>query len=112
MTRLRINTPSRLHFGLLGWGPQVPRQFGGVGLMLERPGLEIVAETAPTWEADGPLADRALDVAVLGALVGVPLGTYFLSRPEQVSFVAVDVAEAVAGIEDPIGVADRGFCFP
>src|SRR4051794_16241215 len=29
-----------------------------------------------------------------------PLGTHFLSRSEQVSFVAVDVAEAVTGIED------------
>ena len=54
MTRLlRILTPSRLHFGLLGWGPQAPRQFGGVGLMVERPGLEIVAEALVPPEMGG-----------------------------------------------------------
>src|SRR3954447_9986273 len=55
---IRIRTPSRLHFGLLGWGPQAVRQFGGVGLMIEDPGLELVGETAAGWTFDGPLAPR------------------------------------------------------
>jgi beta-ribofuranosylaminobenzene 5'-phosphate synthase len=63
MTRLRIRTPSRLHFGLLGWGPHAPRQFGGVGLMIDAPGIELAAEPAPRWSAEGPLAPRALQVA-------------------------------------------------
>lgn len=63
MTRSRITTPSRLHFGLLGWGPDAPRQFGGVGLMIEAPGIEIEAEPSSVWKADGPLAGRILDVA-------------------------------------------------
>src|SRR4051794_19910100 len=63
MTRLRIQTPSRLHFGLLGWGPQAPRQFGGVGLMIDAPGLELIAEPSSDWHAEGPLAARALQVA-------------------------------------------------
>ena len=58
MTPLRIRTPSRLHFGLLGWGPRRARQFGGVGLMIEAPGLELTAEPAPDWSFAGPLADR------------------------------------------------------
>ena len=63
MTRLRVRTPSRLHFGLLGWGPHAPRQFGGVGLMIEKPGLEILVETAARWEAtarwpSGPWTSR------------------------------------------------------
>jgi beta-RFAP synthase len=58
MTRLRIRTASRLHFGLLGWGPQAARQFGGVGLMIESPGIEIVAEPARQWSFEGFLADR------------------------------------------------------
>jgi beta-RFAP synthase len=61
--RIRIQTPSRLHFGLLAWGPQSPRLFGGVGLMIEAPRLELWAEPAPQWNADGPLARRVLDVA-------------------------------------------------
>ncbi len=63
MTRLQTTTPSRLHFGLLSWGPDAPRQYGGVGLMIERPGLELTAEPAESWKADGPLADRVLRVA-------------------------------------------------
>jgi beta-RFAP synthase len=58
MTRLRIRTASRLHFGLLGWGPHVRRQFGGVGLMIEDPGLELLAEPADRFHAEGPLAGR------------------------------------------------------
>jgi beta-ribofuranosylaminobenzene 5'-phosphate synthase len=56
--RLHVRTPSRLHFGLLGWGPQVARQFGGVGLMIDSPGIELTAEPAPHWIAEGRLASR------------------------------------------------------
>ncbi len=58
MTHLRIGTASRLHFGLLGWGPHVPRQFGGVGLMVADPGIELTAAPAARWSVTGPLADR------------------------------------------------------
>jgi beta-RFAP synthase len=71
---IRIRTPSRLHFGLLsipfedagGWTNQeghatLPRRhFGGVGLMIERPGIELTLEAAKVWSADGSLAERAL----------------------------------------------------
>jgi beta-ribofuranosylaminobenzene 5'-phosphate synthase len=60
--RLRIVTPSRLHFGLLAWGDGYPRQFGSVGLMIETPGLAIRARPSKSWSADGPLAERALGV--------------------------------------------------
>jgi beta-ribofuranosylaminobenzene 5'-phosphate synthase len=56
--RMRIRTPSRLHFGLLGWGPQAGRQFGGVGLMIDSPGLELVVEPASSWIVEGPRAPR------------------------------------------------------
>jgi beta-ribofuranosylaminobenzene 5'-phosphate synthase len=58
MTGIRIQTPSRLHFGLLGWGPLARRQFGGVGLMIGAPGIELIAEPAPSWNVEGPLAIR------------------------------------------------------
>jgi beta-RFAP synthase len=74
---IRMRTPSRLHFGLLSlpaeglstWPNQegnatLPRRhFGGVGLMIERPGIELTLEPAQAWSADGPLAERALAVA-------------------------------------------------
>jgi beta-ribofuranosylaminobenzene 5'-phosphate synthase len=69
----RVWTPSRLHFGLLGFavdgeawpdrrGARVlaARRFGGVGLMVERPGLRLATTHAKTWSAEGPLAERAL----------------------------------------------------
>lgn len=58
--RIRIIAPSRLHFGLLSWGDESPRQFGSVGLMIESPGLEAEIRPSETWSAEGPLAERAL----------------------------------------------------
>ena len=55
---IRIRTPSRLHFGLLGWGFQRSRQFGGVGLMIDAPGIEVVIEPATSWIVDGALSSR------------------------------------------------------
>lgn len=73
MTRLRIQTSSRLHFGLLGWGPQVSRQFGGVGLMVDAPGIVLSAEPATAWSAEGPLSGRVLQVVERIALAEVAL---------------------------------------
>ena len=61
-SRVRIVAPSRLHFGLLAWGDRHPRQFGGVGLMIEAPGLKAEVRPSSTWSAEGPLADRAASV--------------------------------------------------
>lgn len=73
----RVTAPSRLHFGLLSlpaagrdrWPgidgrPGLPvRHFGGVGLVVDRPGLSVRIEPADDWAATGPLADRALGFA-------------------------------------------------
>lgn len=76
---IRVSAPSRLHFGpfsLPAAGPSAPpwpdrdgqpnlpgRSFGGVGLMVQRPGIVVTAAAAPAWSADGPLAARALAYA-------------------------------------------------
>jgi predicted sugar kinase len=65
MAQFRIQTGSRLHFGLLAYGPHSERQFGGLGLMIDRPGIELTATSADTWSAEGPLAPRVLDVCRL-----------------------------------------------
>lgn len=54
--KLRIQSPSRLHFGLFGWGPHALRQFGGFGLMIDAPSLDISAQVAPHDTIDGPFA--------------------------------------------------------
>lgn len=67
---IRVRVPSRLHFGLLSLTDQPeaesavpPRRFGGVGLMVEAPGLVLTAEPTDRWSAQGPLAERALAAA-------------------------------------------------
>jgi beta-ribofuranosylaminobenzene 5'-phosphate synthase len=74
---IRVRANSRLHFGLLSlptedgtaWPdlqgePAIPtRQFGGVGLMVRDPGIQIALRPAATWSAEGPLAERALALA-------------------------------------------------
>src|SRR5205823_4115152 len=73
----RIRTGSRLHFGLFSvpsevagpWlnqegQPTLPRRnFGGVGLMIDKPGLDLSVERAADWSAEGPLSERALRFA-------------------------------------------------
>jgi len=68
---IHVKAYSRLHFGFLNPLGRVPaeletpagRCFGGVGLMIARPDLLLCAEPAPTWSAEGPLAERALAFA-------------------------------------------------
>jgi beta-ribofuranosylaminobenzene 5'-phosphate synthase len=72
---IRVRAPSRLHFGLLSFPVEascpdpldpvaVPaRHFGGVGLMVQAPGMRITVRPASAWSAEGPLAGRALDYA-------------------------------------------------
>jgi beta-ribofuranosylaminobenzene 5'-phosphate synthase len=60
---IRVRTGSRLHFGLLNPAAGSGRRFGGVGLMVEAPGLCVRATPAGEWSADGPLAGRALAFA-------------------------------------------------
>jgi beta-ribofuranosylaminobenzene 5'-phosphate synthase len=64
----RVTAPSRLHFGLLSLPGDdtapVQRQFGGVGLMVDRPGLCVRVEAANEWSMAGiPSKHRALSFA-------------------------------------------------
>lgn len=65
-SRLLLRTPSRLHFGLLGWGPGAKRQFGGLGLMIRSPDIEMTVEPATTQRVEGPLSERV--ERILGTL--------------------------------------------
>ena len=74
---IRVQAPSRLHFGLLslstedrwpdreGQGTLLGRRFGGVGLMVQSPGVCLSAVPADRWEASGALADRVRKAALL-----------------------------------------------
>ncbi|MCC6580087.1 MAG: beta-RFAP synthase [Phycisphaeraceae bacterium] len=58
-----VRAPSRLHFGLLALDPTLPRQFGGVGLMVRKPDVLVRLQPAKSWTATGRMADRALEYA-------------------------------------------------
>lgn len=59
---VHVFAPSRLHFGLLspGWGA---RRYGGVGAMVDAPGLRLTVRPASSLTAEGPLASRAVTFA-------------------------------------------------
>jgi beta-RFAP synthase len=74
---VRVCAPSRLHFGLLVlpsgnqpvcWpdldgNPNIPtRHFGGVGLMVQAPGVQITAQPSQKWAVIGPGAPRVFAV--------------------------------------------------
>ena len=76
---IRVEAASRLHWGLLSLPGPAPdaaawldsegqhtiaaRHFGGVGLMVEHPGIALTVAPAPDWSASGPCAERALAFA-------------------------------------------------
>lgn len=63
-----VTTPSRLHFGMFSFGRAEVRQFGGVGVMIARPGLHLRIAPAAEFATRGLLADRT--AAVVDRLLG------------------------------------------
>jgi len=55
---VEVNAPSRLHFGLMSFGYASGRQYGGVGAMIDRPGLRLRISNAEHFDAEGPHAER------------------------------------------------------
>ncbi len=65
---VQVTAPSRLHFGLLSLPSAsglsgLRRHFGGVGLMVQKPGVQVTVRPAAAWSAAGPQAARALTFA-------------------------------------------------
>ena len=54
---VHVTAPSRLHFGLWSLANSSGRQFGGVGAMIDKPGLRLTIEEGDG--VTGPLAARA-----------------------------------------------------
>jgi beta-ribofuranosylaminobenzene 5'-phosphate synthase len=52
-----VSTPSRLHFGMLSFGQPGQRQYGGLGLMIDRPRTELRIAPAAVFETQGPTAE-------------------------------------------------------
>lgn len=75
MTAVFVEAPARLHFGVLDLRGDLGRRFGGIGAAASQPSLLLEAARAPTLEAHGPDAERALTLARrFAAYHGRPLG--------------------------------------
>lgn len=61
---VRVETGSRLHWGLWAWGDVPHRAFGGIGMMIDSPSLRLSVRPAEHGVAVGPGAERALQTAV------------------------------------------------
>jgi beta-RFAP synthase len=80
MKALRIVTPVRLHFGLLGWGPHAARQFGGFGLMVDEPGFRVSAHAHSHDEIIGHAHDREA-IGVLRETIRARLKSFGFELP-------------------------------
>ncbi|MBN1851754.1 MAG: hypothetical protein JW829_03490 [Pirellulales bacterium] len=55
---IHIQAPSRIHYGMLSFGHGGRRQYGGVGLMVNEPRLELTIQPAGELSISGPLSKR------------------------------------------------------
>lgn len=60
---VEVRTPARVHLGMLSFGQPEGRSFGGVGVMLDRPGVHLRMRPAARYEGRGLHAERALQFA-------------------------------------------------
>lgn len=60
---VEVHAPTRLHFGLVSFGGQARRGFGGIGAMVAPPQLRVRVSAAQQFTVHGPLAERAARVA-------------------------------------------------
>lgn len=60
MTRtVHVAAPCRLHFGMFAFGRSSEPQWGGVGVMVEPPTIQVFVREAASFSVDGMLAGRA-----------------------------------------------------
>jgi len=62
-SRVFVEAPARLHFGVLDLRGDLGRRFGGIGAAVPAPSLLLEARPASALEAEGPDAARALEFA-------------------------------------------------
>ena len=77
MGTIEIRAASRLHFGLLAPSQGHVRRFGGIGVMIETPFVELSLTPADHFTVVGPGRDRVLNFAET-----------WMSASEQVSLPA------------------------
>lgn len=61
--RIRVKTPSRLHFGIVDLSGSLGRSYGALGLAIDEPGYEIVAERSEKFGIEGEDKKRVREIA-------------------------------------------------
>jgi len=56
---IHVRTPCRLHFGMFSFGHADKPQFGGVGVMVDPPAVEIAITPAERFSVSGSHRERA-----------------------------------------------------
>ncbi|MBY0456077.1 MAG: hypothetical protein K2V38_01935 [Gemmataceae bacterium] len=103
---IRVVAPSRLHFGLFhvpAGGAVEPgvRAFGGVGLMIDHPGVVVTLREAEASRFEGTLASRA-QVFAMRFLLGLPEDR---RRPFQVLVERCPPEHTGLGVGTQLGLA-------
>jgi len=60
---VEVRTPTRLHLGMLSFGDPQVRSYGGIGVMVDRPFVQVRLRRADAFVGRGPLAERAVQFA-------------------------------------------------
>ena len=64
MSRIvEVSAAARLHFGLLSFGRKDGRQFGGAGVMIDHPRVNLTITESDQFAAQGPSVDRVSEFA-------------------------------------------------
>jgi beta-ribofuranosylaminobenzene 5'-phosphate synthase len=88
VTRIvHVSTPSRLHFGLLRLHESSDRSFGGFGMMIDRPRVELTIAPAHDWSVSGIATNREISFA--------QKVVQSLSPPEPIRALAIHVESVV-----------------
>jgi beta-ribofuranosylaminobenzene 5'-phosphate synthase len=88
MSRVHVSTPSRLHFGLLRLHETEGRSFGGLGMMIDRPRVELTITPALDWSVSGVATNREIQFAQR-ALESLPAAS------TQISALSIHVASTI-----------------
>ena len=82
---VHVHAPSRLHFGMFSFGYIDRPQFGGVGVMIEPPAIDVAISPAATFTAGGEHTNRverfAAAIAANWKLTALPCCEIHVSAP-------------------------------
>jgi len=64
---VRVRTPCRLHFGMFSFGRSDHPRFGGVGVMIEPPSVEVTFSPSERFDVRGDHSERARQFAEMAS---------------------------------------------